>query len=175
MQQQPHPSDPDILEAVRQRLAEDMQVDATRVDIVVADGAVTLSGIVPTTDQVTRVANDVRQVPGVRSVESNQLGLPPEYHFEGETLPANTVETVDIKPGMRVVGVQGGHIGKVKSIEGTEFLVDRHLHRDLYVPLSAVLRVANEYESYEGGPVQPFDVVLSVKASDIDHQGWRHP
>jgi hypothetical protein len=174
MQQQPPPSDPDILEAVRQRLAEDMQVDATRVDIVVTNGAVTLSGIVPTTDQVSRVANDVRQVPDVRSVD-NQLGVPPEYHFEGETLRANTVETVDIQPGMRVVGVQGGHIGRVKSIEGTEVLVDRHLHRDLYVPLSAVLRVANEYESYEGGPVQPSDVVLSVKASDVDHQGWRHP
>jgi hypothetical protein len=174
MQQQPPPSDPDILEAVRQRLAEDMEVDATQIDIVVADGAVTLTGIAPTTDQSTRMADDVRQVRGVRSVD-NRLGPPPEYHFEGETLPANTVESVDLQPGMRVVGLQGGHVGKVKSVEATEFLIDRHLHRDIYVPFSAVLRVANEYESFEGGPVQPSDVVLTVKASDVDHQGWRHP
>ena len=174
MQQHPTPSDSDILEAVRQRLGEDMRVDATSIDIVVADGVVSLSGSVPETAQVALVEADVRGVDGVRRVDS-QLGPPPEHHFEGEYLPANTVETSGIEAGMRVVGMNGGHVGTVKSVEADEILVDRPMARDVYVPLSAVVDIATEYEAAQGGPVQPSQVVLGIRASEVDDQHWRNP
>jgi hypothetical protein len=174
MQQPPTPTDADILQAVRQRLGEDLRVDATSIDIVVADGAVTLSGTVPEANQSAVVEADVREVAGVQSID-NQLGPPPEHHFEGEMLPANTVERAEIQQGMRVVGVEGGHVGTVKSVGTQEFLVDRPMARDVWVPLSAVVDTANEYEAVVGGPVQPSQVVLSVRASEVDDQDWRNP
>jgi hypothetical protein len=89
---------------------------------------------------------------------------------EGEILKASAPE---IKVGMKVSSLDGQPVGKVKEIRGDEFLLDRSLARDLWVPHSAVL-ATEDYTGNYHGPVQPTMVVLTVSAANIDAQGWRH-
>jgi hypothetical protein len=89
---------------------------------------------------------------------------------EGEILKASAPH---IQVGMEVTALDGHPIGKVKEIRGDEFLLDRPLARDLWVPLSAVL-ATEDYTGNFRGPVQPTTVVLTVSEANVDDQGWRH-
>jgi hypothetical protein len=83
-------------------------------------------------------------------------------------------------PGTRAGGQQFGHkyqmardaevfdadgdaVGTVKELRDNDFLLDRPLARDLYVPLSAVRSVTSDR------------VMLSVRDDDFDAQGWETP
>jgi len=61
------------------------------------------------------------------------------------------------------VGSDGEAIGDVKEISNNSFLVDRSMHRDVFVPFSAIQSVSGNR------------VTLSVPTSDIDDQGWATP
>ena len=89
---------------------------------------------------------------------------------EGEILKASAPH---IQVGMGVATLDGQSIGKVKEIRDDEFLLDRPLARDLWVPLSAVM-ATEDYTGNYRGPVQPTMVVLSVSNANVDDQGWRH-
>jgi hypothetical protein len=89
---------------------------------------------------------------------------------EGEILKASAPH---IQVDMEVTALDGHPIGKVKEIRGDEFLLDRPLARDLWVPLSAVL-ATEDYTGNFRGPVQPTMVVLTVSEANVDDQGWRH-
>jgi hypothetical protein len=78
-----------------------------------------------------------------------------------------------INVGMEVTTLDGERIGTVKEVSADEFLLDRPLARDLWIPLSAVLATEDYTRNYRG-PVQPTVVVLSVSAAHIDAQAWRH-
>jgi hypothetical protein len=92
---------------------------------------------------------------------------------EGEILEASGPGAGQVRVGMDVKSIDGQRIGRVKEVQGQEFLVDRPLARDLWVPFEAVL-ATEDYTANYRGPVQPTDVVLSVSAAHIDSQGWRH-
>lgn len=89
---------------------------------------------------------------------------------ERETLRASSPE---VKVGMSVSSIDGEPIGTVKEVSGEEFLIDRPLARDLWVPLGAVMATEDYTPNYRG-PVQPTVVVLNVSVANIDDQGWRH-
>jgi hypothetical protein len=91
---------------------------------------------------------------------------------EGEILKASAPGRDQIQVGMPVSSVDGGSIGRVKEVGEAEFLVDRPLARDLWVPYSVVLAIEDSGNFH--GPVQQTAVVLSVRADHIDSQGWRH-
>ena len=92
---------------------------------------------------------------------------------EGEILEASGPGPSQVKVGMDVKTIDGQRIGRVKEVRGGEFLVDRPMARDLWVPFDAVL-ATEDYSGNYRGPVQPTDVVLSVSAAHVDRQGWRH-
>jgi hypothetical protein len=92
---------------------------------------------------------------------------------EGEILKASAPGRGQIEIGMQVTSIDGEPIGKVKEVGEAEFLVDRPLARDLWVPFGAVL-ATEDYTSNYRGPVQPTAVVLEVTAAHVDRQGWRH-
>jgi hypothetical protein len=92
---------------------------------------------------------------------------------KGEILKASTPGPQQVQVGMEVASVDGERIGTVKEVRATEFLLARHMTRDLWVPFSAVI-AAEDYTSNFRGPVQPTSVVLSVSEAHIDRQGWRH-
>jgi len=68
-----------------------------------------------------------------------------------------------IREGMDVVGSDGVIVGQVKETRGTDFLVDRSMQREVYVPFSAVQTVDNDR------------VMLNTPARDIDNQNWPTP
>ena len=94
-----------------------------------------------------------------------------EQEQHGEILKASSPGS-QILVGMEVNSLDGQRIGRVKSIREGEFLLDRPMARDLWVPLSAVL--ATEDSGPVHGPVQPLAVVLEVSSAHVDRQGWRH-
>ncbi len=67
----------------------------------------------------------------------------------------------NISTGMKVVGVNGHNVGRVKGVEEDFFVLDRPKAADLAVPFDACMKV-------EG------DVVwLRVEATEVYHQGWQ--
>jgi hypothetical protein len=92
---------------------------------------------------------------------------------EGEILEASGPGPNQVQVGMDVTSIDGERIGKVKEVLEQEFLIDRPLARDLWVPFAAVL-ATEDYTGNYRGPVQPTQVVLSVSAAHVDRQGWRH-
>ncbi len=66
----------------------------------------------------------------------------------------------NVTRGMKVVGVHGRNIGRVKAVADNHFILNRPKSPDLAVPMDACMRV-------EG------DVVwLRVKSTEVHRQGW---
>ncbi|MBL8772748.1 MAG: BON domain-containing protein [Phenylobacterium sp.] len=88
-------TDERLCEEVSERLMEDRLIDASEVEISVADGTVTLTGHVPGASDVTHAEMLARQTPGVTAVINRlvvqagpraveRLGEPNPYdHYEG--------------------------------------------------------------------------------------------
>ncbi len=91
----------------------------------------------------------------------------------GEILKASEPGQAQITVGMEVETLDGQSIGTVKEIREEEFLLDRRLARDLWVPLKFVL-ATEDYTANYHGPVERDRVVLSVSSAHVDSQGWRH-
>jgi hypothetical protein len=77
-----------------------------------------------------------------------------------------SISALELRLGMSVVGIDGQHVGQVKQIRGTDFLIDRRFRRDVYVPLAAVQRIVSEDH-----PATLF-VTLDVTAKKADRIGW---
>jgi hypothetical protein len=93
---------------------------------------------------------------------------------EHEILKASSPGTAQIHPGMDVVSIDGERIGKVKEVRDNDFLVDRPLARDLWVPFTAVLEAGEHGGTFRRGPTQPSEVMLGVSSGHVDDQGWQH-
>lgn len=68
-----------------------------------------------------------------------------------------------LREGMSVVGSDGDNVGELKEISSSSFLLDRSMHREIFVPYSAIQSVTGDR------------VMLSVRSNDIDDQGWATP
>lgn len=93
---------------------------------------------------------------------------------EGETLKANRLGPDQIKVGMDVMSIDGHPVGKVKEVRAEDFLLDRPLARDLYVPYRFVLAAEDYGGKFRGGRVEPTEVVLSVSEGHLDQHDWEH-
>jgi len=97
-----------------------------------------------------------------------------EPQYEGEILKASSPGPDQIQAGMDVVSIDGEHIGKVKEVREADFLVDRPLARDLWVPFTSVVEAGEHGGTFRRGPRQPSEVVLAVSHNHVDNQGWQH-
>src|SRR3990170_2682707 len=87
-------------------------------------------------------------------------------HVRSQTMmetPGRTPAEAGIMPDMEVVGMDGEHIGTVKELRERDFLVDRALHRDVYIPVITV------HEIREGV------VVLAIPKVSVDNADWEKP
>lgn len=82
-----------------------------------------------------------------------------------------SVDPANVKPGMEVVDWRGDLIGGVKAVRETDFHVDRPMARDVYVPFEAIQAVVSD----DSTDVDTTRVILTVRADDVDNQGWPHP
>jgi uncharacterized protein (TIGR02271 family) len=65
--------------------------------------------------------------------------------------------------GMDVLGSDDAMIGRVKEVRATDFLVDRRMQRDIYVPNEAIRDVSRG------------QVMLNIPAHRVDNMGWANP
>jgi stress response protein YsnF len=68
-----------------------------------------------------------------------------------------------VREGLDVICADDSLIGRVKEVRDRDFLVDRQLQRDIYVPFDAVRDVAAD------------GVRLTVPADRVDRMGWANP
>ena len=92
-----------------------------------------------------------------------------------EILEASGPGPEQVEVGMQVVSIDGQRIGRVKEVRPGDFLVDRPLARDVYVPYRFIVATPDQWEQYRGGPPQPTEIVLNVTAAHIDQQHWQTP
>jgi hypothetical protein len=76
---------------------------------------------------------------------------------------ASAVSRQNLGMGTDVFDAEGNSVGTVKEVRANDFLLDRPMARDLYVPFSAV-------QSTDGGRV-----TLNVPDDQFDAQGWEAP
>ncbi len=81
---------------------------------------------------------------------------------QSSTASASTVAS-QLQEGMQVVGSDMSNIGRVGDIRENDFLVDIPLHRDLYVPFSAIQNIDHD------------QVVLNIQGDQIYDMGWSKP
>ncbi|MDP9381187.1 MAG: DUF2171 domain-containing protein [Chloroflexota bacterium] len=68
-----------------------------------------------------------------------------------------------VSAGMVTVGSDGGIVGTVREVRGGDFLVERTLARDVYVPYGAVRAVVEDL------------IELDVPADEVEGMQWEHP
>jgi len=93
----------------------------------------------------------------------------------GGILRASSPGADQITVGLTVSSIDGHEIGTVKEVGTGEFLVDRRLVRDLWIPFSAVVETSDRGGTFRRGPTMDTEVILSVAYDDLHSQGWRHP
>ena len=149
-------ADERIADDVNDRLTWHGYIDATEIQVDVKDGIVTLTGSVDNRRE-KRIAEDVAEsVSGVLDV-NNQLSVRNKGQYWG-----SSVSDRNVRIGMEVIGRDGEHAGEVKEVRANDFLVDRPMARDVYVPFSAC-------EITHGR------IHLNVLENEIEQQGWEMP
>lgn len=148
-------SDDRIREDVCELLARHGQLDASNIEVTVQNGEVTLTGFVDSR-WAKREAEDVADEAGGVSDVHNQLRVSGERRGQDRVVGTGTDRTtsattgvvgttgatatarqrVDIREGMTVVAADGDTVGGVKEVRGSDFLLDRPMQRDIYVPIS---------------------------------------
>ncbi|SRR5216683_357116 len=93
---------------------------------------------------------------------------------QGEILKAHTLGADQIHVGMDVMSIDGYPVGKVKEVRAEDFLLDRPLARDLYIPFSFVLAAEEYGGTFRRGRPEKTEVVLTVSESHLENQGWPH-
>jgi hypothetical protein len=99
---------------------------------------------------------------------------PSETESRGEILKASSPGPDQVRIGMQVMSLDGERVGKVKAIHSDEFLVDRPMARDLWVPFTAMFAAEDYNPNFRRGPAEEVSVVLNVTHAHVDRQGWRH-
>jgi hypothetical protein len=149
-------SDERIEDDINDRLTWHGDIDATDIQVNVKDGIVTLTGSVDSR-RAKRMAEDVAEsVSGVLDV-NNQLRV----QKSGQYRSGNWSDR-DVRVGMEVIGRDGEHVGEVKEVRANDFLVDRPMARDVYVPFSACQTTRGQ-------------IRLNVRADEVDQQNWEMP
>ncbi|MBI3970372.1 MAG: DUF2171 domain-containing protein [Chloroflexi bacterium] len=65
--------------------------------------------------------------------------------------------------GMPVFGAEGEQVGTIKEVRDRDFLLDRPMLRDVFVPVDSIRDATGSR------------VTLSIRAGDIDEMGWESP
>jgi len=68
-----------------------------------------------------------------------------------------------VQVGLDVIGSDNAIVGRVKEVRANDFLVDRTMQRDIYVPFTAVQDVNQS------------GVMLTVASDEVNNQDWEKP
>lgn len=152
-------SDARLHDLICERLTQHGQVDARQMTVEVTGGEVTLAGTVHSRFEKRMAEQLVDAVWGVKDVH-NRLRVAQAGQDRAQAAQNSSFQGGRLREGMNVGDREGAFLGTVKAVEAHEFLLDRPMARDVWVPL-------NRCEVFGG------QVVLDVPAADLDQQGWR--
>ena len=153
-----HRSDERIQDDINDRLTWDGRIDATDVHVQVRDGLATLSGVTDSRYE-KRVAEEIaEQEPGVWDVD-NEIRV---RQHRGQPRSRAQEERSTIHEDMQVVDSRGDYVGQVKEVRSEDFLLDRPLARDVYVPFDSCQVSGNE-------------VHLNILVGQVSDQDWERP
>jgi hypothetical protein len=180
-------SDERIREDVNDRLTEHPEIDAVDIEVAVLDCEVTLKGTVDDRDQ-KRLAEDVAEfTPGVKDVHNKikvdkdrdrawkqsrpesagSIGTGRGTTGSMDPMSAGSVGVGDLRERLRermeVMDADGDRIGEIKEIRNGDFLIDRPMRRDIYVPQHAIREVSGDR------------VILAQRKDEIDDLNWESP
>ncbi len=150
-------NDTRIFEDICDRIMQHSGIDASEIDVLVTGGEVNLSGKVDTLYTKRAVEDIALAVLGVRDVH-NELKISQQARENPQHFDYRTGRDV-FKPGMTVVGRDGGTIGTISEVRSYDFKVARESEPEIFVPFGACLSV-------NGG------VVLELPAAAIKQQDW---
>ena len=186
-------SDERIHDEVCEALWRNGNVDASHVDVTVENGEVNLDGFVRTRYEKRLAEDEAERVEGVRDVHNrlrigtdertrgdrdqpatrNQTYSPVEGASSVTTVASgNAMEHLqgmansgrsDIREGMDVVSSDGESLGTVKQARDNDFLLDRSMSFDVFVPFDLVA-------STDGNRV-----MLSVSKDDFSNMNLQRP
>ena len=155
-------SDERIKDDINDRLTWHGYIDASDIDVEVNDGIVTVKGTVEDRHQKRMAEDVIENVSGVEDV-NNQLKIRNRSWGRDEgAMGGMTAMNRQFRPGMQVVGRDGENVGEVKEVRSNDFLVDRPMARDIYIPFHACQTT--------GGQIR-----LNIRADEVDNQGWEMP
>ena len=161
-------SDERIREDVSEILTQHGQVDASDIEVDVRNGEVTLRGTVDSRRSRRMAEDAVEDVPGVRDVHNDRRTGERRSAVGGVSEPGTRAPDgrggrLQLRTAKEVIGSNGDHAGRVKEVRDADFLVARRMRRDVYVPFSAVMHVAEDR------------VTLSIPVERADDMGWATP
>jgi hypothetical protein len=146
----------------------------TRLPGLMADVRTWLRQLPPQVATAIAYSNAERLLAPAGAVELVAMSDSEDPSTRGEILKASSPGPDQVRVDMDVVSIDGEHIGKVKEVRQTDFLLDRPLARDLWVPFDSVVEAGEHGGAFRRGPTQLSEVVLSVSAAHVDSQGWKH-
>ena len=146
-----------IHQEIHDRLTLHGWIDARRMTVQVQDGIVTLTGSVNSKEE-KRIAEEVIEtVSGVRDLRNELRIEKPDHERSAQR---SQFRGGELREGMNVGDREGSFIGTIKEIRNQEFLLDRPMARDVWVPIHDC--------NIMGG-----QVVLNILADEIAEQDWR--
>ncbi len=107
-------------------------------------------------DRTTRTVSGAASIPTTTAPVTDTSATP----ASGGT---TTAYGSQLRESMVVLGADNERIGVIKEVRTNDFLVNRRLARDVYVPFSAIRSVTSE------------GVMVTVNAGDVNDQGWPNP
>lgn len=186
-------SDERIHDEVCEALWRNGNVDASHVDVTVENGEVNLDGFVRTRHEKRLAEDEAERIEGVRDVHNrlrigteermrgdrdqpstrNQTYSPAEGASSVTTVArGNAMEHAqgmsasgrsDIREGMDVVSSDGESLGSVKQARGNDFLLERSMSFDVFVPFDLVASTESNH------------VMLSVSKDDFGNMNLQRP
>ncbi len=108
------------------------------------------------------VPNQPYEATGPQMQNQSYAAINPETSNQ-PSMTGNSSATSQVQKGMRVVGSDMGNIGRVRDVREDDFLVDIPMHRDLYVPFSAIRSADVDL------------VVLNIPGDRIYDMNWPKP
>jgi hypothetical protein len=156
-------SDERIKEEINERLTWHGRIDPSDVKVDVKDGVATLSGSVNSRYEKRLAEDIVDSVLGIQDVNNNiNINKQSGWDRGQRRMGMGSIQKNQIRKGMDVIGREGETIGQVKEVRSNDFLVDRSMARDVYVPFDAC-------QSADG------QIKLNVRADEVDDQDWPMP
>jgi hypothetical protein len=154
-------SDDRIFEEVCERLTQHGRIDARDIKVDIRNGEVTLQGTVDNRYTKRMVEDVVDTVTGVHDIHNRLKVRDDRKTHERHRMGMDKKDK--IRQGMKVYTSDDQEIGEVKEISDRNFLVDRPMARDIYIPFDACEHIGDDR------------IHIGVPENEIGNQGWENP